>query len=134
MTLLPYITFNGNCEEALTFYASCFKGEITGLNRYEGSPIPVPENYKNKIMHGEMHFENNSIAACDAQPGSGVTEGTNFSLLINVVEVFVLNEVFNNLAQGGTITMPLQDTFWGARFGMITDKFGIRWMFSCDLN
>lgn len=134
MILQPYLTFNGNCEEAFTFYASCFKGEITAINRYDGYPVQVPEDYKQKVMHGEFRFENNSIAGCDAPPDSPVHHGTNFSLMINVVEVFVLEDVFNKLAQGGTITMPLQDTFWGARFGMIKDKFGINWMFNCELN
>lgn len=134
MILAPYLVFNGNCEEAMNFYATCFEGEITALNRFGDSPMEIPANYKNKIMFSEMVFENNRIQACDQTPDKTLQTGNDFMLSISVVEVFVLDRVFNRLAEGGTVTMPLQDTFWGARFGMITDKFGIKWMFSCDLN
>lgn len=134
MILAPYLNFNGCCEEAMAFYSACFDGEITALNRYENAPMSMPANYRQKVMHAEMVFEDNRIQGCDALPSNEMIQGTDFSLSINVAEVFVLDRVFNRLAEGGVITMPLQDTFWGARFGMITDRFGIRWMFSCDLN
>lgn len=134
MILAPYLVFDGNCEEAMEFYAQVFDGEITALNRYDNAPMNMPANYRQKIMHAEMLFESNRIQGCDVLPTEENKHGTDFSLSISVVEVFVLDRVFNRLAEGGVITMPLQDTFWGARFGMITDKFGIRWMFSCDLN
>jgi PhnB protein len=134
MILQPYITFSGNCEEALNFYASCFDGEVTAIRRYAESPLEIPQDYQSKVMHAEVHFENNCIAACDSPQEAPIDDGNNFSLMVTLMEVFVLDTVFNKIAQGGTVTMPLQDTFWGARFGMLTDKFGIRWMFSCDLN
>ncbi|MFA6261310.1 MAG: glyoxalase/bleomycin resistance/extradiol dioxygenase family protein [Bacteroidia bacterium] len=132
--LAPYLIFEGTCEEAFEFYKNCFEGEIITLTRYNGSPEPVPEDYKEKVMHAELVFENNSIQGCDQMPGKLFVKGTDFSLSISVMEVFVLDKIFSRLAEGGTVTMPLQDTFWGARFGTITDRFGIRWMFSCDLN
>lgn len=134
MMLAPYLIFEGACEEAFEFYKTCFEGEIIKLMRYDGSPEPVPEAYKEKVMHAELVFENNSIQGCDVLSGSPYVKGNDFSLSISVMEVFVLDRVFNRLAEGGTVTMPLQDTFWGARYGTITDRFGIRWMFSCDLN
>ncbi len=134
MILAPYLFFNGNCEEALLFYKHCFEGEINVLNRYEDAPMQIPDNYRHKVMHAELRFENNRIQACDIHPAEKWINGTDFSLSIGVDEVFVLDKVFNKLAEGGNITMPLQDTFWGARFGMIKDKFGVKWMFSCDLN
>ncbi|MCC6685231.1 MAG: VOC family protein, partial [Bacteroidia bacterium] len=70
----------------------------------------------------------------DAMPGSDYTPGNNYSLSVNIPQVITMDALFDKLAQGGTITMPLQDTFWGARFGMIKDKFGVNWMFNCDLN
>jgi PhnB protein len=132
MNLAPYLTFNGSCEEALNFYASVFEGELISLNRFEGSPIEIPTGMDQKIMHAEMVFEHNHIQACDDLQVKEMP--ANSSMSLSFVEVFVMDRIFNNLAVGGTITMPLQDTFWGARFGLITDKFGIKWMFSCDLN
>lgn len=134
MQLVPFITFNGTCEEAMNFYAQCLGGTITTMSRYEGTPMEVPDDYKQKIMHSELVFENNHIMACDASPDQAVTHGSDFSLTINVAEVFIMDDVFKKLSAGGNVTMPLQDTFWGARFGMFIDKFGIRWMFNCDLN
>lgn len=134
MILAPYLVFDGNCEEAMKFYATCLDGEVTAMNRYEGSPMQVPTEFRDKILHASMVFESNTIQGCDATPEHPAVHGTDFSLSISVVEVFVLDRIFNRLAEGGTVTMPLQDTFWGARFGMVTDRFGVRWMFSCDLN
>jgi len=134
MQLIPYLTFNGNCEEALHFYETVFNGEITSVNRYEGAPMPMPPGYENKILHASLQFEGNTIMLCDAMPGSDYTPGNNYSLSVNIPQVITMDALFYKLAQGGTITMPLQDTFWGARFGMIKDKFGMNWMFNCDLN
>lgn len=134
MMLAPYLYFDGNCEEAFEFYKNCFDGEIIKLTRYDGSPEQVPEAYKEKVLFAELVFENNSIQGCDIKPGKPFVKGSDFALSINVMEVFVLDRIFSRLAEGGTVTLPLQDTFWGARFGKITDRFGIRWMFSCDLN
>ena len=133
MILAPYLTFNGNCEEALKFYASVFNGEIIAISYYEGTPLVFPADYAQKVMHAELIFENNRIQACDKfQDGNSIVN--NYQLSLSFMEVFIMNDVFTKLANGGAITMSLQDTFWGARFGMLTDKFGIKWMFNCDLN
>lgn len=132
MKLSTYLTFNGSCEEAFNFYASVFEGELSALNRYEGAPMSIAQGMEQKIMHAEVVFENNSIMGCDDLEATQMP--ANSALMLGFMEVFVMDRVFMNLAKGGTITMELQDTFWGARFGTITDKFGIRWMFSCDLN
>jgi len=134
MKLSSYLVFDGQCEEAMNFYSQVFDGEISVMNYYGDSPMNIPASHKQKVMHAEMIFENNSIQGCDSTPEKPLTRGNDFCLSISVVEVFVLDRVFNRLATGGTVTMALQDTFWGARFGTITDKFGVKWMFSCDLN
>jgi PhnB protein len=134
MILQPYLNFDGQAEAALQFYAECFGGEITALNRFGEAPMEIPESHKNRIMHGEVVFDNNRIAVSDIGPGMELKTGNQYSMMITLMEVFILEDVFNKVARGGTVTMPLQDTFWGARFGTITDKFGINWMFSCDLN
>jgi len=132
MILSTYLKFNGSCESAFEFYAKVFGGEISALNRYEGSPIEIPSGMEQKVMHAEITFENNILQGCDDLSSEKMP--ANSSLSLGFMEVFVMDRIFQNLAEGGTITSELQDTFWGARFGTITDKFGIHWMFSCDLN
>ena len=131
MKLAPYLSFDGQCEAAFEFYAKVFGGEIIARNRYEGAPMEIPEGFEQKIMHAELIFENNSIQGSD-QPNINVANNSTMNL--SFVEVFIMDEIFKNLSEGGKITMPLQDTFWGARFGLLTDKFGINWQFNCDLN
>lgn len=131
MKLAPFLSFNGQCEAAFEFYAKVFNGEILARNRYDGAPIEIPEGFEQKLMHAELIFENNSIQGSD-QPNKNVANNSTMNL--SFVEVFIMDDVFKNLSEGGKITMPLQDTFWGARFGLLTDKFGINWQFNCDLN
>lgn len=129
MQLTPYLMFNGNCEEALNFYVATIGGEITHLSRYEGSPAESMSDDKNKVMHAT--FKGNGIQLMAADGGQPVKSGS-IHLCIDFHDVSAMENVFNALGQGGNITMPLEDTFWGARFGMLTDKFGINWMFNCD--
>ncbi len=131
MILTPHLIFNGNCREAFEFYATVFGGNITNFTVYEGSPMPVLAGFEQKLMYAEMIFENNRLQGADS-PNADVAN--NSSLNLGFMEVFVMDDIFKKLSEGGTVTMPLQDTFWGARFGSITDKFGIKWMFNCDLN
>lgn len=126
--------FNGSTEQAFNFYKEVFNGEITAMQRYGDVEMPGTENCKQLIMHAILKFDDNTLMASDYKPEDEVVNQSNIHLSIDIMEVFILEDTFNKLAQGGTITMPLQDTFWGARFGMIKDKFGINWMLNCDLN
>lgn len=130
MQLTPYIMFNGNCEEALNFYSATIGGEIKHLSRYEGSPAESMSADKNKVMHAT--FEGNGVVLMAADGGQTVTNSGNIHLCIDFKDATAMDNVFNALSDGGKITMPLEDTFWGARFGMLTDKFGINWMFNCE--
>ena len=134
MVVNPFLTFNGNCEEAINFYVQIFNGEINQLTRFSETASNVPDNYKDKIMHISFRFEDNTILAADSLPDKPRTFGNNFSLSVDVMQIMEMEKTFARLAEGGRITMPLQDTFWGSRFGMLTDKFGVNWMFHCDLN
>ncbi|MEI6509150.1 MAG: VOC family protein [Bacteroidota bacterium] len=134
MVLNPYLSFNGNCEEAINFYKGVFGGEITQLSRFGETSAPVPDDYKDNIMHIAYRFDDNTILASDLMPGSPFVIGNNFSLSVDVMQIMEMEKAFDKLAEGGKVTMPLQDTFWGARFGMLTDKFGVNWLFNCDLN
>ena len=132
MKLFPYLNFNGNCEEALNFYKEAFDGEIIQLGRYEESPMKSPEEIKDKIIHGRLQFGDVLIMASDAMNKNGVNNGDNISLSIECDTNDQLEKVFTKMSEGGKITMPLQEQFWGAKFGMLTDKFGFHWMFNCE--
>jgi PhnB protein len=136
MELQPYLFFRGNCEEALDFYKRIFGGEVTQLSRFKDAP-PDPEHPRSpaddqRIMHATFTSPDFSFMASDAQPGKEYGEGP-ISLSIGLSDVKVAQRLFDGLAQGGNVEMPLSDMFWGAKFGMLTDKFGIDWMVNCQL-
>ncbi len=137
----PYLTFNGNCEEAFTFYQKVFGGEFQFVGRYKDMPAdpnhPMPESEDEKIMHISLPISNETILmGSDSSEafGKATNFGNNISLSINSNSVEESTRIFNELSEGGTIKMPLDKTFWGAFLGMFTDKFGIHWMVNCDEN
>jgi PhnB protein len=132
-TINPYLNFPGNTEEAFTFYKSIFGGEFVIVQRFKDTPEAgtVPENLKEKIMHIALPIgKGNILMATDAlEPmGHKVTAGTNFHLSVSTDSEEETNKLFNALAAGGKVTVPLAKMFWGDYFGMCTDKFGIQWM------
>jgi PhnB protein len=127
--MTPYISFAGTCEEALDAYKSIFRGTIQGLNRYAGSPMEsqVPADFKEKIMHASLSTPLGTLMASDSsrplEPGSQIS----ISIAPSAEDA---ERIFNGLADGGKVEMPLQDVFWGGKFGMLTDRFGIDWLIS----
>jgi PhnB protein len=132
--IVPYLSFNGNGAEALAFYAKAFNGKILFQQTFGDSPMAdqTPEDYKNKIMHATFQAGDLTFMISDCMPGQPVTGGTNLSLSLNFKTVADIDKTFASLSDGANILMPLQDTFWGAKFGMLIDKFGINWMFNHD--
>ena len=130
MTVTPYIMFNGTCEEALNFYSKALNGEIKEMHRFEGSPAEGMSADKQKIMHATFIADGLTFMASDGDGKDAV--GGMVHLSLNFTADGEIDKVFNALGEGAKITMPLQDTFWGARFGMLTDKFGVNWMFNYD--
>jgi|SRR5690242_6598515 len=128
--LVPYLHFNGEAEEVLNFYKDAFGGEIIMLSRYSDSPMQVNENWKNKIIHSRLKFGDNLIMISDSHNGQLASKEGNIQLSVEVDDEKKIEEVFNKLAEGGKITMPLAKQFWGATFGMLQDKFGVNWMFN----
>ena len=135
----PYIIFNGNCEEAFCFYKSAFGGEFLYIGRYKDIPpadkqIFRPENDE-KIMHVSLPISNETILmGCDSaeMDGRGAVTGGNISLSINTDNKEEASRLFNELSVGGQIKMPMGQTFWGAYFGVFTDRFGINWLINCE--
>lgn len=133
MLLIPYIIFNGNCEEALNFYAAALGGEVKDVSYYEGSPVEDRVNDKSKVMNGSMVAKSVHIMASDSGQGGGQTADSGMvHLSLSFDSLAEQEEVYKALGVEGNITMPLQDTFWGARFGMLADKFGVNWMLNYD--
>ena len=137
-TINPYLNFNGNCEEAFRFYKSVFGGEYVTLMRFKEVPAeyPTPPQESEKIMHIAMPVGPHTILMGSDRPGS-MGEGSfgdNLEIAIGTNSQIEADQLFNGLAAGGNVTMPIDNTFWGAYFGMVTDKFGVRWMVSYDEN
>lgn len=140
-TINPYLTFDGNCEEAFDFYKTVFGGEFTYIGRFKDMPdspeFSVPEADKEKIMHVSLPIGGDSnLFGSDSSAAFGANhiQGTNVSLSINAITVEEATRLFMGLSEGGNVTMPLNKTFWGAFFGMFTDKFGIHWQVNCELS
>jgi PhnB protein len=132
MELEPYLSFNGNCEEALAFYSDVFGGEVTALNRYAGSPMAetLPPEAGNKIMHS--NFKSPTLKFMASDNVHQYEPAGNVSLSLGTKDQNEAKRVFGKLSEGGNVGMPLQDMFWGALFGMVTDKYGISWLMNCE--
>ena len=130
--ITPYLNFNGNGAEALKFYAVALEGKIVHSQTFGESGMAVAEEGENRIMHALFEADKLQFMISDCQPGKEVSSGDQVHLSLNFDSLDLINKTFTNLANGGSVTMELQDTFWGARFGMLTDKFGINWMFNFD--
>jgi PhnB protein len=134
----PYLNFQGNTEEAFNFYKSVFGGDFAGgIFRFKDTPEAdkMPANERDKVMHIALPIgKNNMLMATDALESMGqkVNPGNNFYLSINTDNKEEADKLFNGLSAGGSIEMAMNDTFWGAYFGMLQDKFGIKWMVSYD--
>jgi len=135
VTINPYLNFAGTTEEAFTFYKSVFGGDFKFLQRFKDTPEApkVPDKEKEMIMHVALPVgKGNTLMATDALESMGqkLSFGNNIYLSIEAESKEEAKKIFNGLSTGGKVTMPLQDTFWGAYFGMLKDKFGILWMVS----
>ena len=130
--IIPYLNFNGNAAEALAFYSKALDGKILFQQTFGESPMPSTPETKDMIMHATFQADKLTIMVSDCPPEHAVTNGSSISLSLNFTDIPSIEKTFAALSEGATITMELQDTFWGARFGMLTDKFGMNWMFNHD--
>jgi PhnB protein len=140
----PYLNFNGNTEEVFNFYKSVFGGEFAMLMRFKDMPAGaatgegegcadgeggVPEGEENGIMHIALPMGSSVLMGTDVPSNMAqVVNGTSISLSISAESREEADRLFNGLAEGGKVQMPMQDMFWGDYYGMLTDKFGIQWM------
>jgi PhnB protein len=131
--LNPYLHFNGQCEEAFKFYEQCLGGKIVAMHTHEGSPMAdkLPPDWQKKIMHIQLVVDGDVLMGSDAPPPH-YQPPQGFSVSLNFDKPADADRVFNALSAGGSVRMPIQETFWAARFGMFVDKFGIPWMVNCE--
>ena len=130
-----YLTFNGNCREAMTFYKECLGGELTQQTVGE-SPMTeqMPAQMKESILHSMLTSEGIVIMGSDMAPETGLIKGNAVSLMLNFSNKEETRRIYTNLSKGGNATHPLEVTFWGTLFGNLTDKFGNQWMLNFDNN
>ena len=134
MKLQTYVTFAGNCEEAINFYKDVLDGEITQLMRFAEMPpghMEVTKEVEDLVMHATLEFHGNALMASD-NPSPDYEQGNAYHLSIYLEDPEEAFSVFNSLANGGNIAMPFEEVFWGGKFGMLTDRFGVGWMVSSE--
>jgi PhnB protein len=133
MQLIPYLSFRGDCETAFRFYAECLDGTLGEIFRYAGSPMAdqIPPDWQDKVMHTTLTVAGQVLNGGDPMP-DWYEKPQGFSLSIQLKDSAKAERVFAQLANGGTITVPLEKTFWAERFGMVVDRFGIPWMINCE--
>jgi PhnB protein len=136
MAVDPYLNFNGNCREAVEFYAEAFGTEEPKFMTFGETPpspeYPLPEEAKSLIMHTRLNIVGSNVMFSDVFPGMPFVEGNNISLAIVHEDIEVLKSLFHKLKEGGTVVMELQETFWSKCYGSLKDKFGIEWQFNYD--
>ena len=137
MDLNTYLNFRGNCREAFEFYRSVFGGDFLIMTTFrEGPPdmgdMGVPEEERDGVMHVSLPVGDSVLMGSDIPTGFGppIVEGNNFSVSVSAESREQTDDLFAKLSEGGRVTMPLEDMFWGDYFGSCTDKFGINWQVS----
>ena len=130
----PYLSFDGQCEEAFTFYARCLGGTIEAMIPYGNSESAdrVPADLRDKIMHARLVAGGQVLMGSDAHPEQPYVGVTGCSVAVQADTPGAAARLFDALAEHGRITVPLQETSWAVRFGMFTDRFGVPWMISCE--
>lgn len=133
MQIQPYLFFKGDCEEAFKFYERVLKGKIEAMLPHAGTPAEqhTPPEWRDKIMHARLTVGDAVLMASDAPP-EHYKAPQGFSVNLQIDQVAEAERVFSELSAGGTVTMPIQPTFWATRFAMFSDRFGIAWMINCN--
>jgi PhnB protein len=133
MLLNPYLNFNGNCEEAIKFYAEVLGGEILAILKHRDTPMAdkTPPGMEEFVMHARMKLDGQVLMASDA-PASWYKKPEGFNVQVGVSTPEEAERIFKALSEGGTVNMALEETFWAHRFGTCVDRFGTPWMVNCE--
>lgn len=132
MKLNPYLNFDGTCQDAMETYAKILGGKILAMMRFDEMPgeTSYPPEMAKKIAHARLSIGDYVLMASDAQGPYAPMQGT--SITLNIPEPDKAEATYNALLEGGSQLMPLEETFWAYKFGMLTDRFGTRWMVNCE--
>jgi PhnB protein len=132
MRLNPHLQFNGQCESAFEFYERCLGGKILIMMRYGESPMAgqTPTDWHGKILHSTFTVAGFVLHGADALPGH-YKKPQGFSVMLNIEKAAEAERIFTSLANNGTVQVPLQETFWATRFGMLVDQFATPWTINC---
>jgi PhnB protein len=130
--LNPYLNFDGTAQKAIQLYEKALGAKVENIMRFGDAPGTSPE-HKDRVMHSLLRIGPNALMVSDTMPGTPLTAGSNAHVCLDFDDPQDLVARFGALAQGGQVTVPLADTFWGAKFGMLTDAYGASWMFNCML-
>jgi len=133
MQLNPYLSFNGQCEAAFKFYAECLGGKIITTMKYGDTPMAeqTQPTWSDKIAHTRLLVGDKLLMGSDAPPQRHEAM-KGISVMLGIDDPAEAERIFHALAENGTVTMPIQKTFWAARFGMLVDQFGTPWMINCE--
>ena len=136
MAVQAFVNFNGNCREAVEFYAQVFGTEQPQIMTFGDTPpspeFPLPEEAKKLVMYTQLNINGSNVMFSDTFPGMPYTVGNNISLAIVSKDMDQIKSLFNKLKEGGTVGMDIQETFWSKCYGTMVDKFGIPWQLSHD--
>ncbi|WP_282178235.1 VOC family protein [Vibrio nereis] len=130
--LTPYLFFAGRCEEALDFYSACFGGVVVTKQLFKDAPQVIEGAEPNWIMHAEFEAFGMKLMLSDGVVAKEL-KGNNIALSLVLDSLDEQERLFDKLSVDGHVMMPIADTFWGARFGKVEDKFGVRWMLHCNI-
>ena len=129
----PYLNFNGDAAKAIKLYETALGAKTETVVPFsEAQGMDIAPEHKKRIMHASLRIDDAVIMMSDTTPDRPVASEGNVHVSLTCDDVADMTKKFDALAVGGKVTVPLQDTFWGAKFGMLTDALGIRWMFNCD--
>jgi PhnB protein len=127
----PYLNFDGNTREAMTFYHESLGGNLE-MQSFKDSQAPAPPGSEDRILHARLSMGSAVLMASDTMPDTQFTKGNNVWVNVDCDSIDEIERIFPLMGVGGRVLMPLADQFWGARFGMLVDKFGVNWMFNCE--
>lgn len=133
MEIAAYLTFDGRCGEAFRFYEKCLGGKLVMLQTHGDSPMKdqVPPDWHHRVLHARLEVDGKALMGSDAPPDR-YQRPQGFSVSLSVASAKDAERLFSGLADGGTVVMPLQKTFWSPGFGMAVDRFGIPWMINAE--
>lgn len=132
MKLHPYLVFNGQAKDAITFYTQALPVSLGHLGTYENSPVPNQPEHNDWIVHAELLYKDQTLLMISDSPDVGQGENPNVHISLNFDDLEQMKNAFHLLSEGGKVVMPLEKQFWNATFGQLIDCFGIHWMMNCD--